>query len=249
MAPDVGGHPTAACMNIGAGSRTATWCWSAKCPLPPAARVQGRRTLRVTFIPHGPRPGCGSFRNRSIRMGRGAPTTILPTPAARNDDVNAGSPRHHIDVVVFASAARACRALALPGRSSAVSRFRPFVRCVVCVSARGRLDQARRPRAVCRRSEYRHVLQQGPVLSPAQAERPRRSVRMVCRGGGGDRRDARCARARGDRSAARRRFPSRAARAIPTATCGSGWCSTTCRTRQTPIGCSSRKPCCRFSPT
>ena len=148
--------------------------------------------------------------------------------------VNAGSPRHHIDVVVFASPLVRVGRWRCPADHPQFLDSGPSSDALFAFPREGVwIEHEGRDPFVADR-QHGHLLQQGPVLSPPQAERPRRSVRVVCGGGGGDRRDAGGARARGDRSAALAVSRSPTGRAMPTATCGSEWCFTTCRSEANP---------------
>ncbi len=146
--------------------------------------------------------------------------------------VNAGSPRHHIDVVVFASPLVRVGRWRCPAdhpqfrdsgpSSDALFVFpregvwiehegrEPFVADANTVTYYNKGQNYRRRKLSARgdQCEWFAVAQEAIAETLARTSR-RRSIGRA------------------------RRFPSRTGRAIPTATCGSGWCFTTCRARQT----------------
>ncbi len=226
----------------------ARWSTSARCPSARRSRFAGKRTLRVTFTPLGP------DQMRQLAEGLNPDGTWTHElrfdlhPPREDAMIDHGRAARAITSTSWCSRRRWC--------ASAAGGVRPIIRIFI--------DSGPTPDALFVFPREGVWIQhdggdpfvadantvtyynKGQFYTRQQAERPRRSVRVVRGGARGDCRNAVGARARRDRSA-RPAVPvhartERSARA----TCGSAWCSSTCRASGTPISCSWKRRCCRF---
>ena len=109
----------------------------------PAVRFAGKRTMRVTFIPLGP-DRMRQFAE-SLELGRHVEHQLrfdLHAPREDAMTVTADSPRHHLDVVVFASPLVRVGRWRCPADHPHLHRLGPDAGRAVRVSARGRVDHA-----------------------------------------------------------------------------------------------------------